>query len=200
MSFKTLSLRFGVAAAVAGIAACSSMGNVGDILGSVLGQGGGGQEVAGTVQGVNTQSSYISLQQSNGQSVALQFDDQTRVVYQNHVYAVTALDPGDQVQARVQQTQGGGYYTDSVDVLQPASSARTSSGNLQSLQGTVTQLDRTNGTFTLDAGNAVTIIVQMPYNASSTLISQFNALRNGQYVSFSGVYIAERRVELRQFN
>lgn len=201
MRINSLVARIGAAVALAAaVAACSSMGTVGDILGGVL--GGGGSQVSGTVRGVNTQSQYISLQQSNGQSVDLQFDGQTRVVYQNQTYSVTALDPGDQVSARVQQLQSGGYYTDSIAVIQPVSGSgsSTGSGTVQSLQGTVRQVDYNNGVFTVDAGGNVLLTVSLPYGASATTVQRFNALRSGDYVRFQGVYLSQTRVELRQFN
>jgi hypothetical protein len=184
----------------AAVAACSTLGSVGDILGGVL--GGGGNQVTGTVRGINTQSQYVALQQTNGETVNLQFDNQTRVVYQNQTYSVTSLDAGDQVTARVQQLQNGGYYTDSIAVVQPVNGSGTVSGtgNVQSLQGTVRQLDYNNGVFTMDAGGNVTLTVSLPYNASSATVQRFNALRTGDYVRFQGVYLSQTRVELRSFN
>lgn len=192
--------RVGAAAlAVASLGACSTLGNVGDILGGVL--GGGAAMVAGVVRGVNTQSQQISLQDQSGQTVSLQYDNQTKVVYNSQSYPVSALDPGDQVSAHVQQTQGGAYYTDSIAVVQPANgtSTGTTSGNVQALAGTVRQIDYQNGLFVMDAGNGVTLTVSMPYNANSTDRSRFNALRVNDYVSIYGVYLSSSRVELRQF-
>jgi hypothetical protein len=198
--FRNIRARVGGAVALAAmISACSSLGSVGDILGGVL--GGGGGQVSGTVRGVNTQSSFLTLQQSNGQDVDLQYDNQTRVVYQNQAYSVTSLDPGDQVSARVQQLQTGAYYTDSIVVVQPVNNTGGSvnTGTVQNLQGTVRQIDRTNGLFTVDAGSGVIITVSMPYNASSTTVQRFNNLRSGDFVRFQGVYVNQTRVELRQF-
>ena len=199
--FRNFRAKLGGAVALAAIvSACSSLGNVGDILGGVL--GGGASQVNGTVRGVNTQSRFLTLQQSNGQDVDLQYDNQTRVVYQNQAYSVTSLDPGDQVAARVQQLQNGGYYTDSIVVVQPVNNTGGSvgTGTVQNLQGTVRQIDRTNGLFTVDAGSGVIITVALPYNASSTTVQRFNNLRSGEYVRFQGVYVNQTRVELRQFN
>lgn len=199
--FRNFRAKLGGAVALAAIvSACSSLGSVGDILGGVL--GGGASQVNGTVRGVNTQSRFLTLQQSNGQDVDLQYDNQTRVVYQNQAYSVTSLDPGDQVAARVQQLQNGGYYTDSIVVVQPVNNTGGSvgTGTVQNLQGTVRQIDRTNGLFTVDAGSGVIITVALPYNASSTTVQRFNNLRSGEYVRFQGVYVNQTRVELRQFN
>jgi hypothetical protein len=180
--------------------ACSQAGQLGDILGSVL--GGGANMVSGAVRAVDTRAQQISLQQSNGQSVALAYDAQTKVVYQDRVYSVTSLESGDQVSARVQQLQGGGYYADSVVVTQPVngSTSTSTSAGVQSLQGTVRQIDRNQGLFTVDAGNGVTLTVTMPYNPATADVNKFNALRSGDYVRFYGVYVTTTRVELKQFN
>lgn len=185
------------------LSACSSMGNVGDILGTVLG-GGGGSQVAGTVRSVDTRNQQLALRQSNGQDVALAFDNNTRVLYQDRVYSITSLESGDQVQARVQQMQNGGYYTDSIWVTQPVQGSGTSTGgtagtNVQSLSGTVRAVDRNNGLFTVDVGGGTVLTVSMPYGASQTDVNRFNALRANDYVRFYGVYLNTSRVELRQF-
>jgi len=204
MSVIQRSVRGGAAALILFTsAACSGMGNVGDILGSVLGAG-GGQQVAGTIRSVDTRNQQLSLRQSNGQDVALAFDNQTAVIYQNRAYSVTSLESGDQVQAKVQQLQNGGYYTDSVWVTQPVQGSGTTtttsgSQNVQSLTGSVRSIDRTAGTFTLDVGNNTVLTVSMPYNASSTDVNKFNAMRTGDYVRFYGVYLNATRVELRQY-
>ena len=186
--------------AVAG--ACAQGGTIGDILGGVLGGGSSNQQVSGIVRGVNTSSQQLALQQSNGETVALAFDNQTKVVYQNRAYSVTSLENGDQVRAYVSQQQNGSYYTDSVEVTMPVNGTSSGSvgGNVQSLQGTVRQIDRTNGLFTVETGNGVTLTVSMPYNASTNDRNRFQNLRSGDYVRFYGEFLTTSRVELRQFN
>ena len=149
------------------LAACSSNGGLGSVLGSVLGGGQGANQVSGYVQGVDTRSQYIALQSSNGQSVNIQYDNQTKVVYNNQSYPVTSLDRGDQVTARIQSTNNG-YYTDLVQVDQPVqgSNGSTSSGNVQTLQGTVRGVDMQNGLFSLDVGTGTRVTVSMPYSPS----------------------------------
>ena len=88
----------GAAAAlmVASLGACG--GSLGNVLGSVLGGGSGGSggsqsgQLAGTVRGIDTRSQQIAIQQSNGQTVAVNYDNQTRVVYQNQNYSPTSLE------------------------------------------------------------------------------------------------------------
>jgi hypothetical protein len=145
----------GAAAAgmLAALAGCSSLGSLGSILGSVIpGGGSGASQVSGYVSGVDTRAQVIGLQQPNGQPVNLLFDNQTKVVYNNQSYPVTSLDRGDQITARIQNTNNG-YYTDLVQVDQPvrgSAGTTTSSGAVQSVQGTVRQIDQQNGLFTMD--------------------------------------------------
>jgi hypothetical protein len=195
-------------AAVASIliltSACSQLGGLGSVLGGV-GQPQASQ-VSGTVQGVDTRNQQIVLQQTNGQSVALAFDTQTQVTYQNRSYSVTNLERGDRVTARIQQTNNGGYYTDLVQVDESVSGSGSvntgtngSSGTVQSLQGTVRQVDRTNGVFTVDVGNYSTLTVSLPYNPSQADVNRFQSLRAGDAVRFYGVFLNNSRVELRRF-
>lgn len=188
--------------AIVTFSGCSQAGGLGGILGSVLGGGQQqGNQVSGTIRGVDTRNAQIVLQQSNGQSVGLSYDNQTKVVYQNQNYSVSSLENGDQVTARVQQTQNGGYYTDYVQVDQSVSTntGGTSNAQVQSLQGSVRRVDVANGWFELSANSNVVLTVSMPYNASRADVQRFQNLRNGDNVRFYGVYLNNSRVELRQF-
>src|SRR5437763_16444386 len=183
------------------LAACSNTGGLGNVLGSVLGGAGqGANQVSGYVQGVDTRSQLIALQSSNGQSVNILYDNQTKVVYNNQSYPVTSLDRGDQVTARIQSTNNG-YYTDLVQVDQPVqgSNGTTTSGNVQTLQGTVRGVDTQNGLFTMDVGTGTRLTVSMPYSPSRADVNRFQNLRQGDYVRIAGVYLNNSRVELRQF-
>lgn len=186
------------------LAACAQTGGLGNILGGVLGTQ--SPEVGATVQGVDTRSQTISMTQSNGQTLSVSYDSRTRVVYQNQLYSVTSLEYGDQVVARLQETGSNGYYTDSITVTYPVNGSTSnypntssSSGTVQSLQGTVRQIDRNAGWFTIDGGNNVQLTVTLPYRANSADVNRFNSLRIGDYVRFSGVYVNTNRIELRQF-
>ena len=177
--------------------ACSQLGS---ILGGMGGTGQGqGNQLSGYIEAVDTRTQQIAIQASSGQRVVLSYDNQTSVVYQNQNYPVTALERGDQVTARVQSTTGGAYYTDLIQVDQSVSSSgNTGSGQVQSLQGTVGQIDRSNGQFRLDGTNA-SVIVTLPYNIRQSDLATFNNLRVGDRVRFYGVFLNNSRVELRQF-
>jgi hypothetical protein len=202
MTYLGRATRGGVAAlAFFALAACNGNSNLGNILGGVLGGGAQNNQVSGTVLGVDTRSQQIALQTTDGQQVNLAYDGQTQVVYQNQKYAVTNLERGDRVTVRIQQTQNGGYYTDLVQVDQSVTSSGggTTSGNVQSIQGTVRQVDLQNGLFSLDTSNYGQIIVALPYNVSRTDQTRFQNLRAGDNVRLYGVFLNNQRAELRQF-
>ena len=183
---------------VAGACSTNSLGNV---LGGVL--GGGQEELSGSVQGVDTRSQQIFLQQSNGQTIGIGYDSRTQVVYQNQTYSVNSLERGDQVTVRINNRDGGSnnnYYTDYVRVDQSVSSTGGgTSGNVETVQGTVRQVDVANGWFTMSVSNRGNITVSLPYNARSTDVNKFRNLRSGDNVRLYGVYLNNSRVELRQF-
>lgn len=205
MRLTTMSMRAATTALLlASASACSSAGGLGSILGSVLGAGtgtGGGNQLSGYVQGVDTRNRQIGIQQSNGQTIAVSYDNNTQVIYNNQNYPVTSLENGDQVTLRVQQLQNGGYYTDAIQVDRSVSGPSTiQSGNVQLLEGYVRQVDQQNGLFLLDASNGARVTVQLPQQISRNDLDRFRNLRVGDYTRLYGVYVANGRVELRQFN
>lgn len=186
------------------MAACNQAGSLGNILGGVLAPS-NAMQLSGTVQGVDTRAQVVSIQQPGGQTVPVYYDNRTTVLYQNQIYAVTSLEYGDQVQARLTDRGNNQYYADSIFVTQPVNGSPTSNGsvnngaNVQTLQGTVRSIDRTNGWFTIDASSGVSLTVTLPYNANSQDVNRFNSLRTGDFVRFYGVFVNNNRVELRQF-
>ena len=190
-----------VALTLVAMSACANSG-LGNVLGSVLGGAAGGNELSGTIQGVDTRNQQIGITQTNGQTVGVRYDNNTRVIYQNQSYAVTALENGDQVVARIQDQGNGNYYTDSIQVtqsVQNGGTTGTSGGNVQSFQGTVRQVDIQNGLFTIDGGTGYIVTVSMPYNPTRNDLNRFQNLRQGDSVRFYGVALNNTRIELRQF-
>ena len=193
-----------VAASLVTLGACSSAGGLGEVLGSVLGGGTPAtQQVAGSVRTLDTRNQQIAITQSNGSTVTLLYDQNTKLVYQNRLNSVANLESGDQIVARIQATQNNAYYADSITVTQSVTST-TSNGtvsgeNVQQLSGNIASIDRNYGTFTIDAGGGTRITVSMPYQPRSADVTTYNNLRVGQFVRFYGVYLNATRVELRQF-
>lgn len=203
MRMLNMSIRAtGAALLLATAGACATGSGLGSILGSVLGGGmGQGNQVSGYVQGVDMRNRQIGIQQSNGQTLVLAYDNNTQVLYNNQNYSVTSLQNGDQVTARVQQLQNGGYYTDVVQVDRSISGPSTiQSGNVELFQGTVRQVDANNGLFLLDVNNGARLTVQIGQQISRSDLNRFRSLRPGDYTRLYGVYLNNSRVELRQFN
>lgn len=194
--------------AVAATGACSSIGGLGNILGGLgQGQGQGQNQVSGVVRNINTRNQQLSLQQNNGQNLTVNYDNQTRVVYQNQSYSVSNLEYGDQVTARISTTNNNGnqYYTDLIQVDQSVSSNNNgnvygNTANAQQFEGTVRNIDRTNGVFQLTGSNQGSLSVSLSYNPRQADVDRFQRLRNGDFVRIYGVLLNNSRVELRQFN
>jgi len=196
--------RVSAAAMIVAFAGACAGNSLGNILGSVMGggaQSGQSGQLSGTIRGVDSRSQQISIQQSNGQTIPVSYDNQTQVVYQNQNYSPTALENGDRVTARI-QANGNSYYTDYVQVDQSVNGTGTgSSSNVQLLQGTVRQVDLRNGWFTVvDTNGFNTLTITVPNNLSTNDINRFRSLRNGDFVRFYGVYLNNTQVQLRQFN
>jgi hypothetical protein len=178
--------------------ACSSTGGIGEILGGVL--GGGGNQVEGTIQGVNTRTQQLGITTSNGQTVTLTYDNNTQVVYQNQNYPVSALEWGDEVTARVPSTNNNSNYTDLITVRRSVGNdTGTGNQNVQTYEGSVRSVDRSAGIFTMSTNNLGIVTVSMPYNPRQNDITRFNNLRNGDFVRIYGVLLNNTRIELRQF-
>ena len=188
-----------------GACAGGAGGGLGDILGTVLG---GAQPASSNVgqlvvqvEGVDQQNGEIDVLTEDGQRGPIRYDQNTRVVYQQQEYPVTALERGDVVEMRIQQLSGGGYYTDYILVRQSVQSGNASGGNAGALiqaSGTVLQIDYQRGWFDLQT-NAGTITVTLPYNPASATVSAFERLDRGDRVSIEGYRIANDRIELARF-
>ena len=195
--------RLSATAAIIAFAGACAGNSLGNVLGSVL--GGGSQnaqsgQLSGTIRSVDTRSQQIAIQQSNGQTVPVYYDNQTQVVYQNQNYSPTSLENGDRVTARI-QANGNNYYTDYVQVDQSVNGTSAGTSGLQMIQGTVRQVDLRNGWFVIaDANSNNSLTVTVPYNLSSNDINRFRSLRNGDFVRFYGQYLNNSQIQLRQFN
>ncbi|HEY2065033.1 MAG TPA: hypothetical protein VGG84_03670, partial [Gemmatimonadaceae bacterium] len=177
--------------------ACSSTGGLGNILGGVL--GGQGNQVSGYVQGVDTRNRQIAVQQSNGQTLWVAFDNNTQVAYNNQNYPITALENGDQVTANIQDNGNGAYYTNYIQVNQSVRGSGSANGSVRSLQGNVAQVDRSNGWFTIDASNYGRVQVVLPPQMSRADLDRFNNLRSGDYVRLYALPVGGSRMQLQQF-
>jgi hypothetical protein len=200
MNLTKLSRLGSSALLAASLAACSSTGGLGSILGGVLGGlgGGTGNQVQGSVQTVDTRNLQVVITQSNGQQIALSYDNATNVVFNNQNYPITSLERGDEVTARVQQLQNGSYYTDLIQVDQSVSGTG-GLGSSVSFEGAVRQVNVQSGWFTMDTNNSGRITVSIPYNTRANDVTRFQNLRVGDYVRLYGSVVSSGQVQLVQF-
>ena len=209
MRLLSLGRRGVVLAAVLAASGCASggLGPLGDILAGAAGLPGSGQQQQGQVvaeiQGLDPQRRLIQVRTQNGQTGSLLYDQNTVVVYQQRRYEVANLERGDVVAIQVQQTNQGSPYASRIDVQQSVQE-RTGqtgggAGQVQQFSGRVGQIDYQRGWFTLQTSYAGTVTVTLPYNPSSTVVSQFNRLRGGDSVRFEGTEVGNGRIELYRF-
>lgn len=175
---------------------CAQMGEFEDILGGALpGQGG---DLRAEVQSVDTRDREIHVRTDDGRSADVLYDEGTRVVYRNQEYSVRALERGDLVRMRVEETRTGALYTDLVEVEQSVSE-RQDSGSAQRMEGSVTWIDDASGQFLLDPRNEGEVMVNLPSNPPSDMVRDFRNLDRNDYVRLEVRWISQRQVELVRF-
>ena len=159
-----------VAAALLALAGCASYGYPGSGYGGGYGDqyGGYGQpqygnEVVGTVRGVDRGYNRIVLAMDGGgyggREVALYYDNRTTLYYQGRQYPVEGLEPGDVIRA-VATDSGGRLYARQVEVVR---NVRESGGyypgggdygygDMQTLRGRVAWVDERSQVIQLESG------------------------------------------------
>lgn len=216
MKAGILGLRLVALAAMLSATGCAQAGALGEILGGVMGpmgqgqgqgQGQGGQ-VVGEIQGIDARQGVMQIRTQNGQTGNVYFDQNTRVVYQQREYNVSALERGDVVALQVQQDQRGNAYTNYIQVQQSVQD-RTGQGTqqqggtygsqgIQRFAGTVGYIDTQRGSFELRTQNG-SAQVALPYGASAQDAQRFRSLRSGQNVTLDGQMVAQGRIDLVRF-
>jgi cold shock CspA family protein len=214
MKARILGLRLVALAAMLSATGCAQAGALGEILGGVMGPQGQGQQgqgqggqVVGEIQGIDARQGVMQIRTQNGQTGNVRFDQNTRVVYQQREYAVTALERGDVVAFQVQQDQRGNAYTNYIQVqqsVQDRSGQNTQQGGsygnnaVQRFVGTVGYIDTQRGAFELRTQNG-SAQVALPYGASAQDAQRFRSLRSGQSVTLDGQMVAQGRIDLVRF-
>ncbi len=194
-------------AVVLALPACSSLGPLGDILGSMGGIPGGSQQsgqITAEVQQVDSRQQQIYVRTQDGRTGAVFYDRNTAVVYRQQQYPVTALERGDVVTMRVQQDSRNNLYTDYIVVEQSVQERTGQSpggigGQMQRLEGRIGRIDYERGMFELQGQFSGVVIVGLPYNPPRALADRFRRLRSGDYVRIEGQYLSQDRVELYRF-
>jgi hypothetical protein len=192
--------RFAAVAAVFTITACggNSLGTLGDVLGTVLGQPAGANQgqVAVEIRGVNTQQQVIQVATQDGQTGNVRYDQNTVVVYQQQQYPVTALERGDRAVIHIQDVQGTTYVS-RVEVTQSVQQQPGTSGVVQ-LSGRITQINHSGGTFVMQTSNG-NVTMALPYGAPQATVNYFHSLRVGHDVRLEAIPVAAGRAEVHRF-
>ncbi|HUH12951.1 MAG TPA: hypothetical protein VMK65_07560 [Longimicrobiales bacterium] len=192
-----------VVALTAGLlsAGCASGGGeLGDILGGVLGGGTAQQgQVVGEVQAVDVNDREIDFRTEDGRYGSVAYDASTRVIYEGREYRPTALERGDLVVMHVQETANGQLYTERVEVRQSVQDRGDTGQNASTLTGRVSWVDTNAGRFGLDRSNGGMVTVSLPWDATRQTVDRFRALRQGDTVRIEGQWLNDDRVEVVRF-
>ena len=164
------------------LAACGSTGNMGD-MGNGTSNGTYNSEIRGTVDSVDLNNGSIDLTNVSGNNSMLSsgggstarifFDNRTSVDYNGRSYHPEDLERGDQVAARVDQSNNRLYAT-SMSVLYDARtrSNNPSGNNSTTVHGRVRSVDTNRRTITLDDSYNRTTTVQYSANTPVTYNGQ----------------------------
>jgi exosome complex RNA-binding protein Csl4 len=177
---------------------CHELGHV-DGLGDY---GGASNDIIGEVQIVDTRSREIEIRTDSGRTTVLRYDNNTQVIYREKGYAVSNLEKGDYVAARVQRNRDGQNFTDTVTVRETAQDRGYSgggSGRLDRAEGRVENVDSRRGTFEMRDQRNRLIVVSVPFDGPRAISDRFNRLRNGDYVRIEGRSVSSDRFDLENF-
>lgn len=206
MQFIRMRVLIAPLALAAASAGCGAGGALGDVLGGVLNAPAGNQTatVVAEIQANDPQQQLLQIRTEEGEEGVVRWDRGTRVVYNNEEFSAAALERGDLVEMRLQQTSDGQLYTDYVLVRQSVQErtgvdSRDYETGLVRVEGTVNAIDAQNGRFQLRSNAAGAIVVTLPYNASEATVDRFNRLRAGDFVRVEGRYVTQDRFEIERF-
>ncbi len=197
--------------------ACGSSG-IGDILGGSSGSRNGRYEIRGTVESVDTRSQSIYLTGVSGVSSRLASDDssrnatrvyydqQTQVSYNGKSYRPDALERGDQVSVRVDDSSNrltAESITVTYNVASGNGNSNPSGAYGSTVRGTIQYLDTSRRTITLDRGygSAATIdyATNTPVRYGSTNY-RVSDLQRGDEIEVSVNDLGGGRLSARDIN
>ncbi|HEX6202391.1 MAG TPA: DUF5666 domain-containing protein [Thermoanaerobaculia bacterium] len=165
-------------------------------------------EVEGEVVRVERLPNLIVLTSRDRGTLRIAYSADTPVYYRGEQYAVSNLEPGDEVRVEVRQESGGGLRTDYVVVTRSIQERDGGTGGLggerpgdvETFTGRVERVERDRGRFTVATDTRGTLTVLMPYQPLAADQQLFERLRSGQRVRFDGEWLGEGRVALVRFD
>lgn len=189
---------------------------------------GGGSELHGRVEGVQTRLHTIQIRRDNGRREVVRFDGRTEVVSGNRRTTAAALDRGDYVSMRVNRDSRGRLYTRHVTVRHENRQVYRGDRDrdrvpdrrrddrrrddrryedrrdddrrydARSVEGRVGRVDRSGRRFELRSDRG-TVWVSVAPNASRGVRDRFQRLRAGDRVSVTGRYVGRDRFQMERF-
>lgn len=165
-------------------------------------------EVEGEVVRVERLPNLIVLSSRDRGTLRIAYSADTPVYFRGQQYAVSNLEPGDEVRAEVREDAGGGLRTDYVVVTRSVQEreGRTGGvggerpGEVETFTGRVDRVERERGRFTVSTETRGTVTVLMPYQPLTGDQQTFERLRSGQRVRFDAEWLGEGRVALVRFD
>ena len=215
----------GLAAGAMLALAAVSGGCAGNSWDDVYGGRGGGSELHGRVEGVQTRLHTIQIRRDNGRREVVRFDGRTEVVSGNRRTTAAALDRGDYVSMRVNRDSRGRLYTRHVTVRHENRQVYRGDRDrdrdrvpdrrrddrryedrrdddrrydARSVEGRVGRVDRSGRRFELRSDRG-TVWVSVAPNASRGVRDRFQRLRTGDRVSVTGRYVSRDRFQMERF-
>jgi hypothetical protein len=213
----------GLAAGAMLALAAVSGGCAGNSWDDLYGGRGGGSELHGRVEGVQTRLHTIQVRRDNGRREVVRYDGSTQVVSGNQRTTAAALDRGDYVSMRVNRDSRGRLYTRHVtvrhenrQVYRGDDRARDRDRDrvpdrrrddrryedrrydARSVEGRVGRVDRSGRRFELRSDRGAVWVSVAP-NASRGVRDRFQRLRTGDRVSVTGRYVGRDRFQMERF-
>jgi hypothetical protein len=214
----------GLAAGAMLALAAVSGGCAGNSWDDLYGGRGGGSELHGRVEGVQTRLHTIQVRRDNGRREVVRYDGSTQVVSGNQRTTAAALDRGDYVSMRVNRDSRGRLYTRHVTVRHENRQVYRGGDrdrdrvpdrrrddrryedrrddarryDARSVEGRVGRVDRSGRRFELRSDRGAVWVSVAP-NASRGVRDRFQRLRTGDRVSVTGRYVGRDRFQMERF-
>lgn len=155
--------------------------------------------VEGQIRTVDTRRGRLEVRDGWNRGYTVRYDRDTRVVYRQRVFPVSALERGDVVRVRVVQGRNGVLWADRVDVRESVRHGGSAAGRVARLNGTVAAVDARRGRFTVRQGRQQPVVVYLPHRVSRDDARRFDRLRRGDRVRVEVRAVGRGSAELVRF-
>jgi len=155
--------------------------------------------VDGQIRAVDMRRGRIELRDGRNRGHLVHYDRDTRVVYGQRLYPVTALERGDVVRIRVVRGRNGVLWADRVDVRESVRHRGHAVGRVERVNGIVGAVDVRRGRFTVQQGRQQPVVVYVPQRLSREDARRFERLRRGDRVRVEVRPVGRGSAELVRF-